>query len=123
MRLGLVLVLALLVLDLDHEAGRQVGDPDRGVGRVDRLAARARRALDLDPQVALLVDLDLVLLDLGQDDDGRGRGVDPAGRFGRRDALHAVGAALELEPAVGAVPADLDDRLLDAADAGLVERA
>ena len=31
-------------------------------------------------------------------------------------------AALELEPAVRAVAGDLDDRLLDAADAGLVER-
>ena len=53
--------------------------------------------------------------------DRRGRGVDPAARLGRRDALHAVDAALELEPAVGAVAADLDDRLLDPVDAGLVE--
>ena len=36
-------------------------------------------------------------------------------------ALHAVHAALELEPAVGAVAVDLDDRLLDAVDAGLVQ--
>ena len=79
------------------------------------------RALDLDPEVPVLVDLDLGLLDLGQDDDGRRRGVDPAGRLGRRDALDAVGAALELQARVGAVAADLDDRLLDAADAGLVE--
>ena len=41
-RLGLVLVLALLVLDRDHEAGRQVGDAHGRVGRVDALAARAR---------------------------------------------------------------------------------
>ena len=51
MRLGLVLVLALLVLDLDDEAGRQVGDADGRVGRVDRLAAGPGRALDVDPQV------------------------------------------------------------------------
>ena len=42
-------------------------------------------------------------------------------RLGRRDALDAMDAALELEAAVGAVAVDLDDRLLDAADAGLVE--
>ncbi len=64
---------------------------------------------------------DLDLVGLGQDDDRRGRGVDPARRLGRRDALDAVDAALELEAAVGAVAVDLDDRLLDAADAGLVE--
>ena len=114
-------MLALLVLDLDDEAGRQVRDPDGGVGRVDGLAAGAGRALDVDAQVALLVDLDLDLVDLGQDDDGRGRGVDAPRRLGRRDALDAVDAALELEPAVRAVAVDLDDRLLDPADAGLVE--
>ena len=42
-RLLLVLELALLVLAGDHDAGRQVGDPHRRVGRVDRLAARAAR--------------------------------------------------------------------------------
>src|SRR3954454_24683452 len=41
-RLGLVLVLALLVLDLDDGAGREVGDPHGRVGRVDRLATGAR---------------------------------------------------------------------------------
>ena len=79
------------------------------------------RALDVDPEVLLLVDLDLDLVDLGHDDDRRGRGVDPAGRLRRRDALDAVDAALELEAAVGAVAVDLDDRLLDPADPGLVE--
>src|SRR4051812_47977598 len=54
-RLGLVLVLALLVLDLDHQTGRQVGDTHGGVGRVDALAAGPGRALDVDPQVAFLV--------------------------------------------------------------------
>ena len=42
-------------------------------------------------------------------------------RLGRRDPLDAVDAALELEPAVRAVADDLEDRLLDAADAGLVD--
>ena len=42
-------------------------------------------------------------------------------RLRGRDALDAMDAALELEPAVGAVAVDLDDRLLDPADARLVE--
>ena len=78
------------------------------------------RALDLDPQVPVLVDLDLDLVGFGHHDDRRGRGVDPPARLGRRDPLDAVDAALELEPAVGAVAVDLDDRLLDPLDAGLV---
>ena len=113
-------MLTLLVLDLHDESGRQVGDPDRGVGRVDRLPARARGALDIDPKVALLVDLDLDLVDLWQHDDrDRGR-VDPPRRLGRRDALDAMDAALELEPAVRSVAVDLEDRLLDPADPCLV---
>src|SRR4029079_2397046 len=43
---GLVLELALLVLAAHHDAGRDVGEPDRGVGGVDRLASRAGRAVD-----------------------------------------------------------------------------
>ena len=61
----------------------------------------------------LLVDLDLDLVGLGQDHDRGGRGVDPAARLGRRDALDAMDAALELEAAVGPVAADLDDGFLD----------
>src|SRR5439155_23095013 len=46
-RLGFVLHLATLVL-ADHDlASGQVRDPDRGVGRVDALAAVPRRAIDV----------------------------------------------------------------------------
>ena len=79
------------------------------------------RALDVDPEVPRLVDLHLDLVHLGQDDDRGGAGVDAAAGLRGRDALHAMDAALELEPAVGAIAGDLEDRLLDAADAGLVE--
>ena len=57
-RLLLVLQLGLLVLAGHHDAGGQVGDPHRGVGGVDALAAGPGRAEDVDPQV-VLVDLDL----------------------------------------------------------------
>ena len=52
-----VLVLAALALDGDDDARRVVGDPHRGVGLVDVLAAGPAGPIGVDPQV-LLVDLD-----------------------------------------------------------------
>src|SRR5207249_11875740 len=86
-RLRLVLVLALLVLDLHDEARRDVGDADRGVGRVHGLTARPRRALALDPEVLALVDVDRDVIGLGHHTDRPGRGVDAAGRLRRGDSL------------------------------------
>jgi hypothetical protein len=101
-RLLLVLQLALLVLAGDHDAGGQVGDPHRGVGGVDALAAGARGAEDVDPQV-VRVDLDVDLLGLGQHQHAGRGGVDAALRLGDRHPLHAVHAALELQPGPHAV--------------------
>src|SRR5208337_1992047 len=53
-RLGAVLVLAALLLHRHDDAGREVGDAHRAVGLVDVLTAGARRAIDVDPQVALV---------------------------------------------------------------------
>ena len=93
----LVLQLRLLVLAGDHDAGGQVRDAHRGVGGVDRLAAGTGGAEDVDAQV-VRVDLDLDLLGLGQHQHAGGGGVDPALRLGHRHALHAVHAALVLQP-------------------------
>src|SRR3990172_11903922 len=114
-RLGLVLQLRAVVLAGDHEAGRKVRDPDRGVRGVDALPALAAGAVDVDLEVTLLVDDEVDLLRLGQDGDGGRRGVDAALRLGGGDALHAMDAGLELEAAVGALPGDADDDLLEAA--------
>jgi hypothetical protein len=84
------------------------------------LTARPGRALDLDAQILVLVDLDLDLVCLRHDDHGRGRRVDAPARLRRGDALDAVYATLELEPAVGTVATHLDDGFLDAVDAGLI---
>ena len=89
--LYLVLELGLLVLALNHEIGREVGDPHRAVRGVDALATRARGAEHIDPQV-LLLDLDVDLLRLGEHRHRGGGGVDPALRFGHRHALHAMHA-------------------------------
>ena len=104
----------LLVLHRDDDAGRQVRDPHRRVGRVHALAAGTGRAVDVDLQV-VVVDLDLDLLGLGHHGDGRRRRVDASLGLGRRHALHAVRAALPLEDGVGAVALHREDDLLDAA--------
>ena len=67
------------------------------VGGVDRLAARAAGAEDVDAQV-LVVDLDVDLLGLRQHRDGRRRGMDAARGLGLRHALHAVHARFEFQP-------------------------
>ena len=113
-RLLAVLELRALVLHRDDDARRQVRDAHRRVGRVDRLAARAGRAVDVDLQVAL-VDLDVDVLGLRHHRDGRGRRVDPALRLRLGHALHAVRPALVLEDRVRAVALDRERRLLEAA--------
>ena len=63
----------------------------------------------------------LHVVDLGQHGHGRRRGVDAPLGFGGRHALHAVHAALVLEPRVGALARDLKDHLFEPAHAGVVE--
>ena len=122
-----VLELRLLVLHRDDHAGRLVRDAHGRVGRVDRLPARARGAVDVDLQV-VRVDLHVHLLGLGQHRDRRGRGVDAALRLGLGHPLHPVRAALVLEHAVRALAlhgervvavADLERLLLEPAPLGV----
>ena len=97
------------------------GEPDGGIRRVDALTARSARAEGVDPQI-LLVDLDIHLFGLRQHGHRGRRGVDASARFGRRHALHAVHAALVLEPAVHAASFDRGDDFLEPADAGVARR-
>ena len=46
-----VLVLGAVVLALHHDPGRKVGDPNRGLGPVDVLAARPARPVHVDAKV------------------------------------------------------------------------
>src|SRR5262245_53262096 len=114
-RAGAVLVLALLVLHVDADAGRQVREADRALGLVHLLAAGAARAHLVLAHVLVPVDLDVDLLRLGQHGDGRGRRVDAALRLGLGHALHAVHAALEPQEVVRAVARHLRHDLLEAA--------
>src|SRR5208283_1747445 len=52
-RLGLVLVLALLVLAVDHDARGEVGDAHGGVRGIHALAAGTARAHHVDAQLVL----------------------------------------------------------------------
>ena len=90
-RLGLVLVLGLLILLLDDDAGRDVGDANGGIRGVHRLAARPLRAEHIDTQI-LLVDLDIHLFGLRQHRHGRRRGVNAALGLGFGHALDPVDA-------------------------------
>ena len=82
----------------DDETGRLVRDAHRGVGRVHRLTARTGRAVHVDLEV-VRIDLDVDLLGLGQDRDRRRARVDATLALGLGHALHAVRAALVLQPA------------------------
>jgi hypothetical protein len=98
----LVLELRLLVLHCHHQPGREVGDPDCGVRRIDALPAWAGGAVDVHLEV-VRVDLDVDLLSLRHDRDRRRGGVDTPLRLGRGHALDTVGAALPLEDRVRAL--------------------
>src|SRR5262245_46165911 len=100
-RLGLVLVLRFLVLLADHDAGRQMGDPHRAVGCVDRLPARPRRTENIDAKI-LVLDLDIDLLRFGKYRNRSGGCMDAALRFRHRHPLHPMHARLEFEMGIGA---------------------
>ena len=89
-------------------------DADGGVGRIDGLASRPSRAVDVDLEL-VWIDLDLDLLRLGHHRDGRRGRVDPARAFGLGHPLDAVRPALPLEHGVRAVTLDREGRLLVAA--------
>src|SRR3712207_9410389 len=72
--------LGLLVLAGDDDAGRQVGDPDGGVGGVHALPAGAAGPEDVDADLVLR-DVDVVgLLDDGQHLDAGERRLPEIGR-------------------------------------------
>src|SRR2546430_8421286 len=92
--------LRTLVLALDDDAGRDVGDPDGRVRLVDVLPAGAARPVGVDSQIGL-VELDALVL--GQQrahDHLRERGVAAVRPVEGRQADEAVHAALWPEGSV-----------------------
>ena len=115
-----VLMLRLLRRD-DDDAGRQMRHAHRRVRLVDVLAAGPARPHRVDADV-LRADIDIDLLRLRQHGDGRRRSMDAPARLGRRDALHAMHAGLELQPREHAFAGDRGDDLLVAAEVVLRDR-
>ena len=98
-----------------------MGDAHGAVGGVDALPAGPAGAVDVDAEV-LFVDCDIDILRLGQHGDGGRRGVDAPAGLGLRHPLHPVHAGFELEPGIGAAPADGGHSFLDSAESGLRHR-
>src|SRR6267142_6876391 len=115
---GAVLVLRTAVLHADHDTGRNVGDPDRGFGLVDVLAAGALRAHGLDLEIVAL-GLDVDFLDLRQHRHRRRRGVNAPLRFGVGHALHPVHAGFELQFGERAATLHFGDDFLEPAHGAL----
>ena len=110
----LVLVLAALVLARHHHPGGQVGEAHGRVGHVDVLAAGARRAVGVDPEV-LLVDVDVghVLEERGHL-QRRERGLALALGVERRHPHQAVHPVLGAQPPVGVATVDQERGRRDA---------
>ena len=109
--------VAVLVLGFQagghNDSAGEVGDPHRGVGLVDVLAARAAGAEGVDADVLVLdVDLDVVV-DVGVDPDPAEAGVTAGGRVVGRDADKTGHPGLGLQAAIGVLAADLVGRRLD----------
>ena len=114
-----VLVLAAVVLAGHHDTGRLVGDPDRGIGRVDVLPARTRCPVGVDLEIGR-VDLDVdIVVDHRIDPDRAEAGVTPRRAVIRAYTYQPVDAALGLGIAIGVLALDQQRRALDP---GLVAR-
>ena len=111
---GAILVLRTLLLAGNDDAGRHVRDADGRVGRVDVLAASARRTIGVNLEVALAdLDVDRVI-DHWIDPAGREAGMPPRRRIVGADADETMDAAFRLEPAIGIMPLDQNRGGLDA---------
>ncbi|CPR47227.1 Uncharacterised protein [Salmonella enterica subsp. enterica serovar Bovismorbificans] len=104
-------MLRTFVLAFHHDAGRQVGNTDSGVGGVNVLTARAGRTKRINAQIRRVNIRQLGFRQLRHHGDGTGGGMDTPLRLGRRNTLYAVSAGLKFQPAIHAVAADFGDDL------------
>ena len=103
-----VLVLAALVLALNHNAGRKVRDTDGGFNFVDILTAVAAGAECVNAKiVGFHHDVDFVV-NLGDDENGSEGSVAARGLIEGRNAHQAVHAAFTCQHAVRIFARDLD---------------
>ena len=78
-------------------------DAHRGIGGIDGLPARPRRTKRVNADF-LRVNLDFHLVGFRQDGHRDGGSMDAALLLGGRDALHAMNAAFEAQPAIDLLP-------------------
>ena len=110
---SLVLELGALVLTLDDDAGRDMGDTDRRIGGVDVLAAGTLRTVGVDPEIVVL-DLDVALIaHVWHNIDTCKRGLPPCVGIERTDSDQTMDASLRFESPVGAVALDREGGRLD----------
>ena len=119
-RFFLIAQLTALILTLDHDAGRLMDQADCRQSFVDMLSAGAGAFHRLDLQIGL-VDLHLHVLHLGKHRHGGRRRLESPGRFGYRNSLDPVSAALKLETGIGTVSADEEGDLLVSAQFRFVD--
>ncbi|MCY1251246.1 hypothetical protein D9M72_649820 [compost metagenome] len=96
------------------EAGRDVGDTDGRVRRVDVLAAGTRGTHGIDADV-FGANLDVDLLGFRQHGNGCRRRVDASARLGFRHTLDAVHTGFEFQPRKHAAPGNGGNDFLEAA--------
>src|SRR3954467_10704230 len=109
----LVRRLGALVLALDDDSRREVRDPHRRVGLVHVLAAGARGAVGVDPQVVVLeVEVDVVVEER-RDDHLREARVPAVRLIERRETDEPVHAALGLQRSVRVLTAHGERRRLE----------
>lgn len=108
-------MLGTLILALDDNAGGKVGDADGRFSFIDVLATGPGGAKGVNPDL-IRFNLNVVdLFGLWKHGHRAGGGVDAATRFGLRNALHPVGAPLELQTGIDLLTGDLGNDLLKAA--------
>ena len=96
-------------------------EADGGVGGVDALPTRARRAESIDPYF-VEVDLDVDFFRLRQHGHGDRRRVNAPLRLGGRNALYPVHTALVTKSTEGLFALQVDDRFANPATIGLRNR-
>ena len=111
-RLRLVLVLGSVVLTFDDDTRRQMRNAHGGIGLVDVLAACTGGAEGIDAQLRRIEHDVFDRVGFRHHGHGAGAGVNAALCLGRRNALHAMAARLELQFRVDAQPDDLGNYFL-----------
>ena len=97
-------MLGALVLTLDNNARRQMGQAHRRICGVDVLATGPGGPEGIDAEI-LFADIDTVdLFQLRQHRHCAGRGMNPTLRFGFGNALHPVSTGFKFEMAVDILP-------------------